>query len=201
MEKLGNSCKTKMNKYCVYIHTNKINGKRYIGITSTKPELRWRHGDGYYKNKHFRDAIQKYGWDNFAHEIVFNGLSKEDACAIEKKLIQDYKTQDKRHGYNLTDGGETFHHSQDSKQLMSERRKGKGRVKRTPEQIERMKMNHAGGNDKKPVLCLETGILYESINDASGKTNINKKQISGCCRKLLHYNTAGGLHWKFANED
>ena len=81
---------------------------------------------------------------------------------------------------------------------MSENRKGKGRIKRTPEQIERMKANHSGGAEKVAVLCVETGIAYDCINDASRATGINKKQISGCCRCVPHYNTAGGYHWRYA---
>lgn len=75
--------------YVVYCHTNKINGKRYIGITSRKPERRWRNGEGYYHNQHFYASIQKYGWHNFMHEILYSDLKKEDACDIEKQKLQE----------------------------------------------------------------------------------------------------------------
>lgn len=68
----------------------------------------------------------------------------------------------------------------------------------TPEHIARIKEHHAGGGDPRPVLCVETGEHFACINDAARATGINKKGISGCCRNVPHYNTAGGLHWQFA---
>ena len=62
--------------YSVYKHTSP-NGKVYIGITSRKPEQRWSNGYGYVKNKHFTHAINKYGWENIKHEILFSNLTKE----------------------------------------------------------------------------------------------------------------------------
>lgn len=35
--------------YSIYVHLNKINGKKYIGITCKKPEIRWANGLGYKK--------------------------------------------------------------------------------------------------------------------------------------------------------
>lgn len=91
--------------YTVYIHTSP-DGKRYIGITSRKPEYRWNGGRGYSPNKHFSSAIMKYGWDNFSHEIIVSGVSKETACELEKALIKEYKSNDRRFGYNNSTGGE-----------------------------------------------------------------------------------------------
>ena len=51
--------------------------------------------------------------------------------------------------------------------------------------------------ERKNVICVETGIIYNSIKEANRETNINKKNISYCCRKLKHYKTAGGYHWEF----
>lgn len=94
------------NTYCVYMHKNKINGKGYIGITGASPERRWKNGYGYFKNEHFYRAIQKYGWDNFEHTILHDGLSKEEAAKIEIDLIKKYNLTDPNLGYNYSRGGD-----------------------------------------------------------------------------------------------
>lgn len=124
-------------KYCVYKHTNKINGKVYIGITSQKPRKRWDCGRGYQKNKHFWDAIQRYGWENFEHEILFQQLSPEDAFSLEKELILKYDSRDYRKGYNCSPGGDGGnglsgeshpmygkHHTPETVKSMSDKKKG-----------------------------------------------------------------------------
>lgn len=93
--------------YTVYCHTNKLNGKRYFGITSMRPEVRWGNGNNYRSSRHFNFAIEKYGWDGFTHEVIAEGLTKEEACQMEQDLIKKYKTTDDRYGYNLSTGGES----------------------------------------------------------------------------------------------
>lgn len=90
---------------CVYKHTSP-SGKVYIGITKHEAAKRWGRGSGYTKNRHLYSAIKKYGWDNFSHEVVAEGLSREEACAKEKELISFYKSDDPDFGYNKTSGGE-----------------------------------------------------------------------------------------------
>lgn len=188
-----------MSKYCVYKHTSP-SGKVYIGITQQSPEDRWRGGLGYRRNAYFFRAILKYGWENFTHEILFAGLDKTTACAIEVELIRVGKYNDKRYGYNITTGGEMFTHSPESIRLMSERRRGKGPKTIPAEVREKMRANHAGGDAPKRVICLSTGKIYDSINDAARDTGVDKSPISRCCRKVPHYNTAGGLRWAYYNE-
>lgn len=95
-----------MSTYSVYIHTNKINGKRYIGVTRSKPEKRWANGEGYKNQPHFYSAIQKYGWDNFDH-FILEVDSEELMFQLEKQYIAYYKTTDRRYGYNKSLGGES----------------------------------------------------------------------------------------------
>ena len=73
-------------KYCVYVHTNKANGKMYVGITSMLPEKRWANGHGYRSNVLFYRAIQKYGWESFEHSVLFDGLTREEALMCDKRI-------------------------------------------------------------------------------------------------------------------
>lgn len=98
--------KTKDKRWCVYMHTNKINNKVYIGQTCQNPTERWDNGNGYKTCTYFHHAINKYGWDNFEHIIFAENLTKDEANRMEKILIILYNTKNPQYGYNLTDGGE-----------------------------------------------------------------------------------------------
>lgn len=82
------------------------NGKAYIGITGQKPEYRWNNGNGYKNNPHFYSAIQKHTWKNIKHEIVKDGLTKEQACDLEIELIAKYDATNPRKGHNISTGGD-----------------------------------------------------------------------------------------------
>ena len=107
--------------YTVYQHKNKINGKVYIGITSQKLEQRWgSQGCNYKSSPHFYSAIQKYGWDNFEHNILFTDLTKEQACLKEQELIKEYNSMNREFGYNSTSGGDIFTMNEETKQKISQ---------------------------------------------------------------------------------
>ena len=107
--------------YTVYQHKNKINGKVYIGITSQKLERRWgSQGCNYKSSPHFYSAIQKYGWDNFEHNILFADLTKEQACLKEQELIKEYNSMNREFGYNSTSGGDIFTMNEETKQKISQ---------------------------------------------------------------------------------
>lgn len=94
------------SNYTVYMHRFP-NGKVYIGITSQEPEQRWRGGDGY-KNQAVYRAIKKYGWENTLHEVLLRGLTKEQAEQAEINLIALFHSNEKRHGYNVDNGGNCY---------------------------------------------------------------------------------------------
>lgn len=101
-----------MKTYIIYRHINKINGKSYIGLTCQKAKLRWKNGTGYNKDTQpvFYNAIQKYGWENFDHEILETDInSLEKANERERYWIAYYHTwiyDSNCNGYNNTQGGD-----------------------------------------------------------------------------------------------
>lgn len=94
------------DSYIVYKHTCP-NGKVYIGITGKNPSVRWNNGNGYSQNTFFYRAIKKYGWQNIKHEILFDSLTKDEACKKEIELIAEYKSNQKEYGYNISSGGDS----------------------------------------------------------------------------------------------
>lgn len=98
------------NNYLVYVHTNKINGKVYVGKTNSI-KTRWSKKGNQYKprsenkNLPFWNAIVKYGWDNFSHEILVENLTSEEAIEEEIKYIKLYRATESEYGYNVSAGG------------------------------------------------------------------------------------------------
>lgn len=106
-----------MNDYYVYKHTSP-HGKVYIGITQQRPEKRWKRGLGYKYNPCFFNAIKKYGWDNFKHEILAEALDKEQAEEMEVRLIREYQSFDRNKGYNIALGGNAPSPVEETKEKM-----------------------------------------------------------------------------------
>ena len=93
------------NNYTVYMHVNKINNKKYIGMTGVNPLDRWKNGFGYHTQQRFWRSIEKYGWENFDHYILFINLTSHEASVIEDDLINLFNTRDGKYGYNICSGG------------------------------------------------------------------------------------------------
>lgn len=107
--------KQKEKTWSVYRHTSP-SGKCYIGITHLKPEARWgKEGNNYSKRTVFYRAIQKYGWENFKHEVLFNRCSEGLAKILEIAFIKYYK--DKNISYNTTVGGEGYNLGKNSSSI------------------------------------------------------------------------------------
>jgi group I intron endonuclease len=91
-------------KISVYVITNILNGKCYVGITKDL-EARWKDHCRNREVSRLQRAIKKYGVDAFEFKHIADAFSWEDACNIERLLIKEYNSKSPG-GYNLTDGGD-----------------------------------------------------------------------------------------------
>lgn len=127
----------------VYCYTNKVNGKKYVGITSTSLPARSGHrGKKYRECPFFGNAIAKYGWDAFEVEILRNNLSETEAAELEQFYIKALHTQDSRFGYNIRSGGYENHEF-------------------SPDGRERHRIAHSGANSVRSIRT--------SVYDLSGR--------------------------------
>lgn len=201
-----------LTNWCVYMHENRENGKKYIGITSQKPTNRWQNGEGYQYCPRFYAAIKKYGWDAFRHDILYTGLTQEAAEQLEVDLIAKYGTQDPEKGYNMAEGGGTnrgYHLRDETKQRIGTANRGK---RPTPETLAKLSASHKGrtitsetrdkmsrAHDQKPVRAIREGEplkTFPGVMVAHRATGVSESSIIQCCKGIRK--TAGGYRWEYA---
>ena len=180
-------------KYCIYKHTNKINGMVYIGVTSRNINDRWRNGKGYTHNTHFYAAIKKYGWENFDHEILLSGLNREEADQKEKELIAFYKSSNRHFGYNIESGGHCNEVSEETRRKISKALTGKKASEETKEKLREIHRGEKHNWYGKP-LSEETKRKIGEANNGDkngmfGKklSDETKRKIGDSCRGEKHY--------------
>lgn len=110
----------------VYMATNKVNGKMYIGQTVGNLGVRKRNHINDALNKsntmYFGKAIRKYNQDNFDWEVLDSARNIDELNELEIFFIKLFKTFGE--GYNLNAGGKNALHSEETKRKMSEAQKG-----------------------------------------------------------------------------
>jgi group I intron endonuclease len=92
----------------LYIATNLVNGKRYVGMTAMTLPKRinaHRHAVKKGSNTILHNAIRKYGIESFTFEHVASSFDRESLQESERALIQQEGTL-YPHGYNMTPGGD-----------------------------------------------------------------------------------------------
>lgn len=200
-----------VNNYKVYIHIFP-NNKVYIGITRNRTDIRWANGKGYKSQKVMSNAINKYGWENIEHKVLYENLTKEEAEQKEIELIAYYKSNQRKYGYNIANGGNSNGmHSEETKRKMSKSHIGKNIGENNGMYGKHPKGEFKKGNIPynkgasmslqqkvklgKKVKCVETNTIYYSMHNADEKTGVSFKMISACCNKKRK--TAGGYHWEF----
>jgi len=150
----------------IYITTNLINGKIYIGQHQRSFFDRKYYGSG----KAIQNALKKYGKENFKVEILYWAKTIKRINEAEMLYIEIYDSTNRNIGYNISYGGEHnmkgLHHTEETKRKMriasllkapvteeTKRRvsvAGKGR-KHSPETIEKLRIAKIGNTWNKGI--------------------------------------------------
>lgn len=197
-------------KIYVYCHTHKETGKKYFGITGKEPHKRWGYnGSNYKSSPHFYNAIQKYGWGAFYHDVLLVVDGDLIAGEIERGLILSYKTYLPQYGYNIELGGNFIgKHSKETCRKISESKIGKPRSEETKRKVSEGLMGKMVGSKNarsKPVICVTTGIIYDSQRIAARENGVDQGRISKCCMGKAKYTgklpTGKKLIWRYYQEE
>lgn len=188
----------------IYVITNKLNNKIYIGQTVNTVEERFN--DHCRRNGTAIDrAIHKYGRNNFDVETICEAKNIDELNELERYYIKLANSTNPKIGYNLCDGGGNtsgYHHRNDSKKKMSQSRIGMFSGEKNPfygkhhSQAQKEKWSrerkgrkltdewkaNVGKAQWIPVINLTTGEKFPSIKSASERYNILATHITRVCK-------------------
>lgn len=171
-------------------------------MTSQNVQHRWKNGKGY-RSMHFEKAIHKYGWDNFSHEVVADGLTRSEACQLEKQLISEHNATDPQYGYNCAlggDGGGMYnkHHTTETKDKIRAARIRDGFSEEHKAHISESKRGAKHHFAKRVYQYTKDGTFvkaWDYMSLASKELGINKANIGETCNG--NRKSAGGFIWTY----
>ncbi len=183
----------------IYIATNKVNGKRYIGATKHSLTHRrtghWHDANGRNYCRIFGAALKKYGRDGFGWCVLKTCNSKEEMLLEEVRLIAEMKPE-----YNITLGGQGIigvPYTDERRAKLSASLKGR---KLSPERRARASeiLRSFSPMHNKPVVCLNDGKFFPSCKSAAAFYGLTHGNIRSVTRGG-QATTGGGLSFALSD--
>lgn len=110
----------RLDKCTIYVLTNEVNGKIYIGQSWYPLNIRMgKYGENYKHSIYLYNAIKKYGADKFKYDILDVCYDQDTADFLENFYIEKYNSRDHNIGYNIKTGGNAGCHSEETKAKIS----------------------------------------------------------------------------------
>ena len=154
----------------IYITTNLINGKKYIGKKVFDLKNQWKSYLG--SGVALKNAIQKYGKENFTKNIVAFAYSEDELCEFEKQIISLLDASNSSDFYNIAPGGEGYNF------FGTER-----------------------GDTSIPVYCIELNRAFKNARIAEEATGENLHTIRTKCKMFKNKsNIKKGYHWCYISD-
>lgn len=194
---------------CIYLWTNLVNGKKYVGQT-TCFHRRMKTYRYTYPNAYMEHAVEKHGIDNFDITILERDVPLDKLDEREQYWLDYYQSYDADKGYNIckiagTTEGVT--HTEEWCQKHSEWLKEKWATDEDYRKFWHDKMsgenNYFYGKDfsgdkngrAKSIICVEKNKIYTTIKEAAKENSTSRQNISHVLNGRQE--TAGGYHWEY----
>lgn len=204
----------------IYITTNMVNGKRYLGQKSFDDNYKWKNYLG--SGSAFKSAVRKYGKENFSRNIICFCDSLEELNKSEYDLSVFLNVLEDKNWYNLCYGGGGVSGlivSDDTKNKMSEAQRNRW----TDELKEKWSKKFSGecnpcygkhhSDETKNVISkiqsvpvIQLGLdgkyiaEFKSGREASEITGVDETTINKCCLGKLHSKSGGKFLWVYKKD-
>ena len=177
---------------CIYLRTNLINGKQYVGQTNDfkNRECSWNCLTSSYGGSLINRAREKYGLDNWTVEILRECNTQDELNEWEMYYINKLNTK-KPNGYNLNDGGKGqsgFHHSEESRRKMSSSQMG---IRKGIPRTEDVKKKISKAMKGRKVSSGMTG--HKHSEESKKKMSVNRKGIPSTHKTTVYQYKNGEL--------
>jgi group I intron endonuclease len=174
--------------FLIYKITNATNGKVYIGQTTKPLQERFVKHCNSKSCKHLRNAIDKYGKDNFTIELLTVCGMQETTDYWERYFIKRYQSNNRKIGYNIRGGGKDGSTiSQESRDIISRKNRGSGngQSKLTEKIVNLIRLD----DRSEPQIAKTYGVSRSTVGDIKHKriwkhlttpiTKTNHQSVSG----------------------
>ncbi|OHW63069.1 GIY-YIG catalytic domain protein [Andreesenia angusta] len=159
----------------IYITTNLIDGKKYIGQRKLSSGWEYYLGSG----KLIKRAIKKYGKENFKRDIIEYGASQEELNYLEIKWIEKYNAVNEDTFYNLADGGKSGNKlaSMTESEKKAYSQKLSSSIRNSKKHQEALSRIHKSEERNRKLSLLKKGVPLSEKGKASLKT---EKRLKAC---------------------
>lgn len=159
----------------IYLITNTVTGKVYVGQTVQTTGIRWI--DHCYKTQagstaYFHNAIRKYKPESFTIEVIDSASSRAELNLAECLYILLFQSKNRKYGYNSTAGGEFFDPTPEIRQKMSEAHSGKPRRPLKEETKEKIRQKLLGVKHTNERRANISKSLIGNVNGPASEKNI-----------------------------
>lgn len=188
-----------MSSGYIYLITNKVNGKKYVGKTMQSCAKRFtqhrsdaRRG----RKRSLAIAIEKYGADQFIFQEIAN-VPLGFLDYLERMYILLYRTYQRPYGYNRTLGGDGCPATDDVRNKMSAVKKGKPQPLQLAQSMERRRVTpeQRAERDAAKVASRDRLLLVRSEQMTGDKNPFYGKTHSADTKRRLSEAGQGRVAW------